>query len=91
VTLLTDALFATVGVFVAFSVVIIYRIFRGPTMQDRVIAVNVVGTNTVVIIALLGAATDDPGVLDIALVYALLNFLMSIAISKFTVERGGVM
>jgi multicomponent Na+:H+ antiporter subunit F len=91
VTLLTDALLAAAGAFIILSVVIVYRIVRGPTMQDRVIAVNVVGTNTVVIIALFAAALDSPGVLDIALVYALLNFLMSIAISKFTVERGGVM
>ena len=90
-TLVADALLAAAAAFIVLSVVIVYRIVRGPTMQDRVIAVNVVGTNTVVIIALLGAATDDPGVLDIALVYALLNFLMSIAISKFTVERGGVL
>ncbi|WP_299264919.1 monovalent cation/H+ antiporter complex subunit F [Halorientalis sp.] len=90
-TLLTDALLAAAGAFIILSVVIVYRIVRGPTMQDRVIAVNVVGTNTVVIIALFAAALDSPGVLDIALVYALLNFLMSIAISKFTVERGGVM
>lgn len=59
-------------------------------MQDRVIAVNSVGTTTVVVLALLAAALDRPGFLDIALVYAMLNFLMSIAISKFTVERGGV-
>jgi len=91
VTLLTTALFTGVGAFVVLSVLIIYRIVAGPTMPDRVIAVNVLGTNTVVIIALIAAATDNPGVLDIALVYALLNFLMSIAISKFTVERGGVM
>jgi multicomponent Na+:H+ antiporter subunit F len=91
VTLVTDALLAAAAAFVVLSVVIVYRIVRGPTMQDRVIAVNVVGTNTVVIIALFAAALDSPGVLDIALVYALLNFLMSIAISKFTVERGGVM
>jgi multicomponent Na+:H+ antiporter subunit F len=91
VTLLVDALFAGVGAFVVISAVIVYRIVSGPTMLDRVIAVNVVGTNTVVIIALIAAATGNPGVLDIALVYALLNFLMSIAISKFTVERGGVM
>ncbi|SDF85129.1 monovalent cation/H+ antiporter complex subunit F [Halorientalis regularis] len=90
-TLVTDALLAAAAAFVVLSVVIVYRIVRGPTMQDRVIAVNVVGTNTVVIIALFAAALDSPGVLDIALVYALLNFLMSIAISKFTVERGGVM
>jgi multicomponent Na+:H+ antiporter subunit F len=60
-------------------------------MQDRVIAVNVLGTNTVVILALLSAALDVPSFLDIALVYALLNFLMAVAISKFTVDRGGVM
>nr|WP_284731958.1 monovalent cation/H+ antiporter complex subunit F [Halorientalis regularis] len=89
--MVTDALLAAAAAFVVLSVVIVYRIVRGPTMQDRVIAVNVVGTNTVVIIALFAAALDSPGVLDIALVYALLNFLMSIAISKFTVERGGVM
>lgn len=90
-TLTTSALLAAVGAIVLISVVIVYRIVAGPTMQDRVIAVNVIGTNTVVIIALLAAVTGNAGVLDIALVYALLNFLMSIAISKFTVERGGVM
>jgi multicomponent Na+:H+ antiporter subunit F len=45
----------------------------------------------VIVIALLAAAIGEPGALDIALVYALLNFLLSIAISKFTVERGGVL
>ena len=59
-------------------------------MLDRVLAVNVLGTNTVVILALLAAGFEEPWFLDIALVYALLNFLMTIAISKFTVERGGI-
>ncbi|OYR83397.1 cation:proton antiporter, partial [Halorubrum sp. E3] len=45
----------------------------------------------VVILAILSAALSEPTFLDIALVYALLNFLMAIAISKFTVERGGVL
>lgn len=84
-------LLTTVVVFVLLSVVIAYRIFSGPTMQDRVIAINAVGSNIVVMIALLSAATDSPTMLDIAIVYALLNFLVSIAISKFTVERGGVL
>ncbi|QZP37706.1 cation:proton antiporter [Halobaculum magnesiiphilum] len=90
-TLVTDALLAAAAGFVLVSLVVLYRAVKGPTMQDRVIAVNVVGSNTVVIAALFAAATDTPGALDIALVYALLNFLMSIAISKFTVERGGVL
>lgn len=76
--------------FVLASLVAVYRIVRGPTMPDRVIAINVVGSNVVIVIALLAAAIGEPGALDIALVYALLNFLLSIAISKFAVERGGL-
>ncbi|XVH30912.1 cation:proton antiporter [Haloferacaceae archaeon DSL9] len=78
------------ALFVVLAIAMLYRAIKGPTMQDRVLAVNVLGTNTVVILALLGAALEEPWFLDIALVYALLNFLMAIAISKFTVERGGV-
>jgi multicomponent Na+:H+ antiporter subunit F len=80
---------AAIG-FVLASLVAVYRIVRGPTMPDRVIAINVVGSNVVIVIVLLAAAIGEPGALDIALVYALLNFLLSIAISKFAVERGGL-
>ena len=83
-------LLVVAALFVSLAVMMLYRAVLGPTNQDRVLAVNVLGTNTVVILALLGAALGEPWFLDIALVYALLNFLMSIAISKFTVERGGV-
>ena len=86
-----QALLAAAAVLVVLAVTVLYRAVRGPTMQDRVVAVNVLGTSTVVILALLSAALDVPSFLDIALVYALLNFLMAVAISKFTVDRGGVM
>jgi multicomponent Na+:H+ antiporter subunit F len=85
-----DGLLGVAALFVALAIGMLYRAIRGPTMQDRVLAVNVLGTNTVVILALLGAALEEPTFLDVALVYALLNFLMAIAVSKFTVERGGV-
>ncbi len=88
--LVTGVLLGVASLFTLFSVVVLYRVFRGPTMQDRVIAVNIIGSNIVVILAVVAAAVDEPMFLDVALVYALLNFLMSIAISKFTVERGGV-
>jgi multicomponent Na+:H+ antiporter subunit F len=84
-------LLGAAGAFLVFAVVLLYRVVRGPTMEDRVIAVNAIGTNAVVVLALAAAAFDQPGFLDIALVYALLNFLASIAISKFIVERGGVL
>lgn len=87
---LTTAFLLTAAVLVVLAIAVLYRAIKGPTMQDRVIAVNVLGTNTVVILALLAVALDSESFLDIALVYALLNFLMAIAISKFTVKRGDV-
>ncbi|MEM4782306.1 MAG: cation:proton antiporter [Halalkalicoccus sp.] len=85
-----DVFIGAAAIFVVLAIAMLYRAIKGPTMQDRVLAVNVLGTNTVVILALLAAGLDEPWFLDIALVYALLNFLMTIAISKFTVERGGI-
>ena len=88
---LSDVFLAAAALFVVLAIVMFYRAVVGPTTQDRLLAVNVLGTNTVVVLALLAAGLDEPWFLDVALIYALLNFLMSVAISKFTVERGGVL
>ena len=88
---LNDLFIASSAFLVLIATLLVYKAIKGPTMQDRVLAVNVLGTKTVVILALLSAALNAPVFLDIALIYALLNFLTSIAISKFTVERGGVL
>ena len=77
--------------FVIGGLTIGYRAVLGPTVQDRVIAVNAIGTITVVVLALVAAGLNEPGILDVALVYALLNFLLSIGLAKFLVERGGVL
>ncbi|SDZ81067.1 multicomponent Na+:H+ antiporter subunit F [Haloplanus vescus] len=87
---LSTILLLAAGAFATFAVVLLYRVVRGPTTQDRIVAINVVGTNTVIVIALVSVAFGEYGYLDVALVYALLNFVMSIAVSKFTVEWGGV-
>ena len=88
---LGTAFVVATALFVVLATVTLYRVIRGPTVQDRVVAVNATGTTTVLVIALLASVLHEPMFLDIAIVYALLNFLMSIAISKFTVERGGVL
>lgn len=90
-TLITQILFGAAAAFICASLAAVYRILRGPTMPDRVVAINVLGSNVVIVIALLAAAIGEPGALDIALVYALLNFILSITISKFTVDRGEVL
>lgn len=61
----------------------LYRGLDGPTLYDRILAVNSFGTNTVLIIAVLGFLMDRPDFLDIALVYALINFIGTIAVLKF--------
>jgi multicomponent Na+:H+ antiporter subunit F len=55
------------------------------------VAVNVIGTAAVVVIALAAAGLDEPGFLDVALVYALLNFLLSLGLARISIERGGVL
>ncbi|HXI86251.1 MAG TPA: monovalent cation/H+ antiporter complex subunit F [Parvularculaceae bacterium] len=68
------------------------RAFAGPSLYDRVLAVNSVGTMTVLLIGVMGFVTGRPDFLDIALLYALLNFASTIAILKFfryrTLARG---
>ena len=59
------------------------RAMLGPTIYDRILGVNAAGTATVLFIAVLGFLTGRPEFLDIALVYALLNFIGTIAVLKF--------
>ena len=58
------------------------RAFKGPTVFDRILAVNMFGTKTVLMIAVLGFLMGRPEFLDIALVYALINFVATIAVLK---------
>ena len=59
------------------------RAILGPTIYDRILAVNMFGTKTVLLIAVYGFLTGRPDFLDIALVYALINFVAIIAVLKF--------
>jgi multicomponent Na+:H+ antiporter subunit F len=74
------------GVFIAMLLVII-RSFVGPTLYDRVLAINSFGTLTVLFIGLVGFVTERPDFLDIALLYALINFVGTIAVLKFVRHR----
>jgi len=73
---------ATVGILVSMSMALV-RALLGPTVYDRVMAVNIFGTKTGLLIAVLGFLTERPEFLDLALVYALINFIATIAVLKF--------
>lgn len=77
-------MFAAAGAAVLATMVLtIYRAIKGPTVYDRILAVNTFGTLTVVLIAVYGFMTGRPDFLDLALVYALINFIGTIAVSKY--------
>ena len=59
------------------------RALLGPTVYDRVLAVNAFGTKTMLMIAVLGFLAGRPDFMDIALLYALINFIGTIAVLKF--------
>lgn len=61
----------------------IARALLGPTVYDRILAANMFGTKTVLIIAVLGFLNGRPDFLDIALTYALINFIGVVAVLKF--------
>lgn len=73
---------AIIAVFIA-MVLVLVRLYSGPSLYDRVLAVNSFGTHTVLLIGLMGFLNGRPDFLDIALLYALINFVGTIAILKF--------
>ena len=72
---------------VAILVCMILSLLRatlGPTVFDRVLALNSFGTKTVLLIAVFGFLTNRPDFLDLALVYALMNFVGTLAVMKYS-------
>jgi multicomponent Na+:H+ antiporter subunit F len=72
---------AAVAIMVTMTLALV-RAVKGPTVYDRILAVNMFGTKAVLMIAVLGFLAGRPEFLDIALVYALINFVGTIAVLK---------
>jgi multicomponent Na+:H+ antiporter subunit F len=73
---------AGVAILVAMGLALL-RTLLGPTIWDRILAVNSFGTKTVLLIALLGALAGRTDYLDVALLYALINFISTVALMKY--------
>lgn len=79
---------AAAAVIAAMTLALI-RAFAGPSLYDRVLAGNSFGTKTVLLIGVMGFLTGRPDFLDIAILYALINFAATVAILRFFSYRGG--
>ena len=73
---------AAIGLVAAMALALA-RALMGPTLYDRILSVNTFGTKTVLILAVVGFLFGRPEFLDIALAYALINFIGTIAVLKF--------
>jgi len=68
---------------VATMILVLVRAILGPSVYDRILAVNSFGTKTVLLLGLWGFMTGRPDFLDIAIVYALINFIGTVAVLKY--------
>jgi multicomponent Na+:H+ antiporter subunit F len=71
----------------------VYRVIAGPSLPDRVIALDVIGINIVGLILVLDLRSGSPGSIDAALVIALLAFMGTVALAKYlaggtVIDRG---
>jgi len=74
---------AAIAVLIAMGMALA-RTLMGPTVFDKILAVNSFGTKTVLLIALLGAIAGRADYLDVALLYALINFIATVALLKYS-------
>ena len=79
---LATAIAMLIGLFI-----ILIRAIIGPTVYDRILATNAIGTKTILFVTLLGYISGRTEFIDMAIVYALISFITTIAILKFA-EKG---
>ena len=74
---------ATLAILIAMILAVI-RGIAGPTLYDRILAVNMFSTKTVLLISLLGFVMGRPDFLDIAIVYSLINFISVVSVLRYS-------
>lgn len=85
---LDDFLYFIIFPILSFSIVLVfYRFFRGPTISDRIVAVDLLVTIGIGVIAVYSILTDQPTFLDIALIFGLIAFLGTLAYSTYLEKR----
>lgn len=75
--------YAVTVALLATMILALTRAVLGPTVYDRVLAVNMFGTKTVLLVAVIAFLTGRPDLIDLALAYALINFIGILAVLEF--------
>jgi len=86
------SIFLTTGIaLVLLMILSLLRAIIGPTILDRILGGNVIGTKTTVLLLLIGLLYDNLGMfVDISIAYALLNFIATLGATKYFLRRLGI-
>ena len=88
-TILSDGFFIVVQTMIFAAIIAAcYRVFRGPSLPDRVIALDMIGILAVAMIAVFSVAIDNTSLLSVAVVAALILFLGTAAFAIYIERRG---
>jgi len=85
-TVVTTAADAAIILVSALCVLCGYRVIRGPTVPDRVVALDAIATNVVALAVLFALKTDRGLFVTVSLVLAVIGFLSTITVAKFVTE-----
>jgi len=85
-----NVFFLTVALVILVAVLLsLYRVLLGPHIIDRIVGVNVIGTKTIAVIVLTGYLFDRAELfIDIAFLYALINFIGTLVLSRYFEQKG---
>jgi len=80
--------YEAVGFLVLVSVIIsLVRLLKGPTAYDRMIAIDSIASLVMILIVLVSFISDNMMLIDIAILYAILNFTGTLAVSKYFLKE----
>ncbi|ELZ91512.1 pH adaptation potassium efflux system protein F (sodium-potassium/hydrogen antiporter subunit F) [Haloferax mucosum ATCC BAA-1512] len=85
-SLLDDALFAGLVLAAGLTLLVSYRVIRGPTVPDRVVALDTIGTNVVAIAALYAMFSGQGFFVGVSLVLAIIGFISTITVARYVTE-----
>lgn len=74
-----------IGAIILFAIMIFCCLIRaiiGPTIADRIVAINMIGTMTIMIIAILAVYMKEGYLLDVSIIYAMISFLAVVVLTK---------
>ena len=85
-TFLETALFV-IAIYIA---LVLVRVILGPTIWDRLLGLNTISAKIIMSIVIFSIITEQPYLLDVALVYALLGFIGTVLIARFIEKKGDI-